>query len=180
MKSKGDIKLFLWLLAFFVFVFSGQDAMAQFEKEGYSFVQKLKTPRARKPEVHELMLDPHGRFLILTFSSHPTHILLYQINSWELYKEYMVPEWFDLSNSFVDPEGRFLFVDFGRFSSRYRRIDLTTDKIDTVDCKSTPRGCLPKEPTQPKRDLFTPDKKFYITINRKNRRDVLVFIKNDN
>jgi hypothetical protein len=160
-------------------VFVSPCVCAQYEKDGYTFVQKLKTPRARKPEVHELMLDPHGRFLILTYSSHPTHILLYQLNNWELYKEYMVPEWFDLSNSFVDPEGRYLYVNFSRFSSKYRRIDLTTDRIDTVECKNTPRGCLPKEPAQPKKDLFTPDKEYYLTINRKNRRDVLVFKRED-
>ncbi|MDD4745816.1 MAG: hypothetical protein PHW19_00910 [Salinivirgaceae bacterium] len=153
---------------------------AQYEKEGYTFIQKLKTPRARKPEVHELMLDPHGRFLILTYSSHPTHILLYQLNSWNLHKEYMVPEWFDLSNSFVDPDGRYLFIDFGRFSSKYRRIDLTTDNIDTVECSKTPRGCIPKEASQTRTNLYTPDKSYYITVNRKNKRDVLIFKKENN
>lgn len=162
------------LLALFL---SSNLTHAQYEKEGYIFAQKLKTPRVRKPEVHELMLDPHGRFLILTYSSHPTHILLYQLNDWDLYKEYMVPEWFDLSNSFVDHEGRYLYVDFGRFSSKYRRIDLTTDNIDTVECSQTPRGCIPKEASQPRRDLYTSDKNYYITVNRKNKRDVLIFRK---
>ena len=163
-----------------VFLINIKHVQAQYEKEGYTFVQKLKTPRARKPEVHELMLDPHGRFLILTYSSHPTHILLYQLSGWNLHKEYMVPEWFDLSNSFVDPDGRYLFTDFGRFSSKYRRIDLTTDNIDTVECSQTPRGCIPKEASQPRRDLYTPDKNYYITVNRKNKRDVLIFKKEIN
>ena len=28
----------------------------QYEKEGYTFIQKIKTPRSRKPEVNEMML----------------------------------------------------------------------------------------------------------------------------
>lgn len=152
---------------------------SQYEKEGYTFIQKIKTPRSRKPEINEMMLDPHGRFLILTISSNPTHVLFYRLSDWELYKEYMIPEWFDLGNSFADTEGRYFFVEFGRYSSKYRRIDLTTDKIDTVECNVTPRGCLPKEPALPKKELYTIDKKHYIAINKKNSRDVLIFKRNE-
>jgi len=162
-----------------IFLMLSSTGFGQYEKDGYTFIQKIKTPRSRKPEVNEIMLDPHGRFLIVTVSSSPTHVLFYRLSDWELYKEYMIPEWFDLGNSFVDTEGRYFFVEFGRYSSKYRRIDLTTDKIDTVECNMTPRGCLPKEPALPKKELYTIDKKYYIAINKNNSRDVLVFKKNE-
>lgn len=179
MNNTACLRLIPTIIVFAVYtIFSSNHLSAQYEKDGYTFIHKIRPPKTRKHSVNELMLDPHGRFLILTVSSNPTHILFYGMTNWELYKEYMVAGWFDLGNSFVDPDGRYLFIDFGRYSSKYRRIDLTTDKIDTVECNMTPRGCIPKEPTLPKKELYTNNKTFYININS-NSRDVLIFKKND-
>ncbi len=155
-----------------------QSLYGQYDKEGYTLEAKLKMPRVRKPEVQELMLDPHNRFLIVTFSTYPTHVLFYDLKTWELAKEYMIPEWFDLSSSFFDTEGRYFFISYGRFSSKYRRIDLTTDEISVVECWETPRGCLPKENAIPKKEIYTIDRTYYIIINRLNNKEVLVFKKN--
>jgi len=151
---------------------------AQYDKEGYTFEKKLKLPRVRKPEVQEFMLDPHNRFLILTYSTYPTHVLFYDLKNWELVKEYMIPEWFDLSSSFFDPDGRYFFISYGRYSSKYRKVDLTTDEIVVVECWETPRGCIPKEIAIPKLEIYTIDKNFFITVNRENKKEVLVFRKN--
>lgn len=150
-------------------------ATAQYTKEGYIFEKKLEIPRARKMQTHELMLDPHGRFLIVTFSSYPTHLIFYSTRDWSPVKEYMLPEWFDLGSAFFDAEGRYFYVDFGRNSSKYRRIDLTTDAVDTVECYETPRGCVPKENLQYRKSLYTTDRRHFITINKKNKKDILLF-----
>ena len=85
----------------------------------------------------------------------------------------MIPEWFDLGNSLQIPKED-IFVEYGRYSSKYRRIDLTTDKIDTVECNVTPVDVCPKNLLCLK-ELYTIDKKYYIAINKNNSRDVLVF-----
>ncbi|MDA3866446.1 MAG: hypothetical protein PF489_06800 [Salinivirgaceae bacterium] len=152
-------------------------AHAQYSKDGYLFDKKINAPRVRRPVAHELLLDPMERFLVVSYSSHPTVVVLYEIPSWETKATYNIPEWFDLSNSFVGPTGRFLFLDFARYSSKYRRVDLETHAIDTVECYDTPRGCVPKEGGVQQKDLFTKDDLYYITINKKNKRDLLIFKK---
>lgn len=151
----------------------------QYSKDGYRFDHKIKAPRVRRPIAHELMLDPHGRYLIVTYSSHPTVVVLYEMDTWKEKATYQIPKWFDLSNSFMGTQGKFLYLDFARYSSRYRRINLETNEIDTLECYETPRGCAPKEGGVPQKELYTADKKFFITINKRNRRDILVFRKED-
>lgn len=148
---------------------------AQYTKEGYRFEHKIKAPRVRKPIAHELMLDPAEKFLIVSYSSHPTVVKLYEFGSWETKATYNIPKWFDLSNSFMGPEGKYLFLDYARYSSKYRRIDLETNKIDTLECFETPRGCMPKEGGVAQKEVYTNNKIFFITINKKNKRDILIF-----
>lgn len=148
---------------------------AQYSKDGYRFEYKIKAPRVRRPVAHELMLDPNERFLIVSYSSYPTVVKLYDVGTWETKATYNIPEWFDLSNSFVGPDGRYLFLDYARYSSKYRRVDLETDEIDTLECYDTPKGCVPKEGGVPQKEAYTNDKIYYITINKKNQRDILIF-----
>jgi hypothetical protein len=151
------------------------DSFSQYAKDGYQFESKIKAPRVRRPIAHELMLDPMERFVVVSYSSNPTVVVLYEMETWEAIGTFNIPGWFDLSNSFIGPSGNFLFLDFARYSSKYRRIDLKTEVIDTVECFDTPRGCVPKEGGVPQKELYTKDKLYYISINKKNRRDILIF-----
>ncbi|HKK59142.1 MAG TPA: hypothetical protein VJ937_06665 [Salinivirga sp.] len=166
------------LFIFMLSLFAG-NVYGQYSKDGYRFEHKIKAPRVRRPIAHELMLDPQGKYLIVTYSSHPTVVVLYDTNNWLEKATYQIPKWFDLSNSFMGPKGKFLYLDFERYSSKYRRINLQTNEIDTLECYATPRGCMPKEGGVPQKEVYTDDKTYYITINKRNRRDILVFRKED-
>ncbi len=162
--------IFIISLSFFI-----EPATAQYTKDGYRFDYKIKAPRVRRPIAHEIMLDPMERYLIVSYSSYPTVVVLYDIGTWETKATFNIPKWFDLSNSFMGPSGRYLFLDFARYSSKYRRIDLNTNEIDTLECFETPRGCVPKEGGVSQKEVYTKDKIYYIAVNKKNRRDILIF-----
>jgi hypothetical protein len=164
---------FFLIIAAFLFISGSVDA--QYAKDGYQFESKIKAPRVRRPIAHELLLDPNERFIVVSYSSKPTVVVLYEIGTWKEMGSYNIPGWFDLSNSFVGPNGKFLFLDFARYSSKYRRIDLESQVVDTVECYDTPRGCVPKEGGVPQKELYTKDKTYYFSINKKNRRDILIF-----
>lgn len=165
----------VFVFGIILFSIYASNVSAQYAKDGYQFESKIKAPRVRRPIAHELLLDPMERFIVVTYSSKPTVVVLYELKSWKLIGTYNIPGWFDLSNSFVGPSGNFLFLDFARYSSKYRRIDLNTKVIDTVECFDTPRGCVPKEGGVPHKELYTKDKTYYFSINKKNRRDILIF-----
>lgn len=165
------------VLLFLIFFSCG--VSAQYSKDGYLFHQKIDAPRVRRPVAHEIMIDPLERLLVVSYSSYPTVVVLYEFDSWKVLGTYNIPEWFDLGHSFVDMNGRYIYLDFARYSSKYRRIDVETHKMDTVECYQTPRGCVPKEGGIEQKEYTTKDKKYYITINKKNKRDILIFKKNE-
>ncbi len=170
----------LAIVVFLSVVFLGVgNVHGQYSKDGYKFEHKIKAPRVRRPIAHELMLGPKEQHLIVSYSSHPTVVVLYDTKTWTATATYEIPKWFDLSNSFMGNDGKFLYLDFERYSSRYRRINLETNKIDTVECYETPRGCVPKEGGVPKKEVYTSDKNFFIAINKRNRRDIIVFRKKE-
>jgi len=162
-----------------ILVFFSCDVNAQYSKDGYLFHQKIDAPRVRRPVAHEIMVDPLERLLVVSYSSYPTVVVLYEFDSWKVVGTYNIPEWFDLGHSYVDMNGRYIYLDFARYSSKYRRIDVETQKVDTVECYQTPRGCVPKEGGIEQKEYTTKDKKYYITINKKNKRDILIFRKHD-
>lgn len=161
----------------FISCLLSNNVFAQYSKDGYLFDQKIEAPRVRKPIAHELMVDPMERFLIVSYSNNPSVVVLYEFASWKVHATYNIPEWFDLSNSFMGPEGRYLYLDFARYSSKYRRVDLETNLIDTLECYDAPRGCVPKEGGVKQTEIMTQNKLFYISINKKNKRDILIFRK---
>ncbi len=168
-------RIFSIILVVFFLSFFLETVSAQYTKDGYRFEHKIKAPRVRRPIAHEIMLDPMERYLIVSYSSYPTVVVLYNIGTWETKATYNIPKWFDLSNSFMGPSGRYLFLDFARYSSQYRRIDLKTNEIDTLECYDTPRGCVPKEGGVSQKEVYTKNKIYYIAVNKKNRRDILIF-----
>ncbi|PLX22570.1 MAG: hypothetical protein C0599_06090 [Salinivirgaceae bacterium] len=169
------MKRLIALVGIAMFFFMSGNLSAQYAKDGYQFDSKIKAPRVRRPVAHELLLDPNERFIVVSYSSKPTVVVLYEMETWKELGTYNIPGWFDLSNSFVGPLGKFLFLDFARYSSKYRRINLETQVIDTVECYDTPKGCVPKEGGVPQKELYTKDKTYYFSINKKNRRDILIF-----
>ena len=167
--TKYLILLFLTLTSIFSF--------SQYRKDGYQFENKIKAPRVRRRVAHEIMLDPQERFFIVNYSSYPAVVVLYDIPTWKVRASFDVPAWFDLGNSFVGPAGKFLYLDFARFSSKYRRIDLETNVMDTVECYKTPRGCSPKEAPPENRSFYTKDKKYFISVNKRRKSEILIFEK---
>lgn len=152
---------------------------AQYSKDGYLFNQKIEAPRVRKSVANELMVDPMERYLVVSYSSYPTVVVLYEFGSWKVKGTYNIPQWFDLSHSFMDANGKFLYLDFARYSSKYRRIDIETQQMDTIECFQTPKGCVPKEGGIEQKEYTTKDKIYYVTINKRNKRDILIFKKHE-
>lgn len=169
-----------WLLAVLVLICALSEAQKiEFKKPGYKYVQTIKPPFTRRFDAHEIVISPDQKHLIVNYGSKPTYVVFFQIGTWEKVEEYKLPDWVEFSSLHFEPNNDVLFLKTSRYSSSYYRIQRFEKKIDTVSCKLTPKGCAQTDVKIDRKDFYTADKMYYVMINKRNNRDIIIFIKQE-
>ena len=151
----------------------GAGAMAQ--GSDYQFLVTLKPEMQRKLLANELFLSPDGKHIIVNYGNKPTFIVAYSTDDWKQVAAFRLTDWVDFSSAYVDTTIQQFYVKISRTSTQYHRLDIKEKTQDIVPCDITPRGCPHIEMKMDVKSLYTADKKYYIAINKQNKREVKVY-----
>jgi len=150
---------------------------AQIEEKGYQFVLSVDNGMQRKMYANEILLDDTQQFLVVNYGNKPTYITVFKYGSWEPLFNYRLPDWVDFSGAYFDYETLDFYIKASRYSTEYYRLDLENGEQEIRECETLPGGCPVIEPKQSPKSMFSKDKEYYVTINKKNARDVRVYRK---
>jgi hypothetical protein len=167
--------LFLFLILILNIV--GSNVSAQELNENYQFVIDLDSQMKRKLIANEVMFDQQEKYVIVNYGNKPTFIVVYEFGLWLPLATFRLTNWVEFSGAYVDYENNQLYIKESRFSSEYYRLDIEKGSTDIVECELAPGGCPVVEPKQSAKDMYTADKSYYVTINKRNAREVKVYTK---
>jgi len=163
------------LLAGFIMTFMNLSVDAQ--SADYQALKTVKPEMQRKMLANELMLSSDGKYLIVNYGSRPTYIIAYRTEDWGQEAFFRLPDWVDFASAYVDTTNSQIYIKTSRTSSEYYRLDIAEKTQDIVPCEITPRRCPVIELKKDVKALYTDDKRFYIAINKQNKREVRVYEK---
>lgn len=166
------LKYIILLLVSSVFVIAGQ---AQNNNDDYQFVTSLDTKMQRKVYANELILDEQEKYIIVNYGNKPTYIVVYKMDNYEVVANFRLSDWVEFSGAYIDYETNQFYVKESRFSNEYYRFDFNTGEQDILECTLVPRGCVINDMKITRKSVFSSSKEFYITINKRNKRDVRVY-----
>jgi hypothetical protein len=125
------IPLFFWISAF------SQDIPSN-----YRLLATIDRPNDLKWGVpNEILLDSTFKYLIIAYDYNPTYLDLYNIIDLKFIKRIVVSGQVYLDNSYFYLKDNCLFIDYGRYKNKYRRIDLSNFSQVKIGCEFVPRGC---------------------------------------
>lgn len=143
----------------------------------YQFLTNIKPDMQRKVLANELFLSPDGKHIIVNYGNKPTFIVAYSTEDWKQVAIFRLTDWVDFSSAYVDTTNQQFYVKISRASTQYHRLDMKEKTQDIIPCDITPRGCPHIEIKMDVKSLYTKDKKYYIAINKQNKREVKVYQK---
>lgn len=141
----------------------------------YQSFTTLKPDMQRKVFANELFLTPDGKYLVVNYGDKPTFIVAYAIEDWKQAAMFRLTDWVDFATAYSDTVTQQFYVKTSRGSSKYHRLDIAEKTQDIIPCDITPRGCPHIEMKKNVKLLYTADKKYYITIDKQNKREVKVY-----
>ncbi|MBO7144064.1 MAG: hypothetical protein J6W13_04470 [Salinivirgaceae bacterium] len=160
------------LAALFSLLFN-TDIFAQ--SADYQFLTNIKPDMQRKVLANELFLSPDGKHIIVNYGNKPTFIVAYSTEDWKQVAIFRLTDWVDFSSAYVDTTNQQFYVKISRASTQYHRLDMKEKTQDIIPCDITPRGCPHIEIKMDVKSLYTKDKKYYIAINKQNKREVKIY-----
>lgn len=163
------------LLATFFAMLFGVEALAQ--SADYQYLTTIKPDMQRKVLANELFLSPDGKHIIVNYGNKPTFIVAYSTEDWKQVAIFRLTDWVDFSSAYVDTTNQQFYVKISRASTQYHRLDMKEKTQDIIPCDITPRGCPHIEIKMDVKSLYTKDKKYYIAINKQNKREVKIYKK---
>lgn len=166
------LKYISLLLLLYVFVTPGK---TQNITDDYQLIQSLDTKMKRKVFANELILDKQEKYIIVNYGNKPTFIILFDMVSYDVVANFRLSNWIEFSGAYIDYETNQFYVKESRFSNEYYRLDINTGEQDIVECQLTPAGCVIEDLKITRKSVFSSSKDFYITINKRNKRDVKVY-----
>lgn len=129
-------------------------------------------------KVNGLKISASQKYLIISYAQNPTHIVVYEIGTWERIGVYKVMgNGIEINNSYFAEDDKVLYVKYDRYSTKYKRIEFQTGYIRKVSCSKTPLGCIYEEIRQEDRELITKNRKFHIAVSKFDPSDVIISIK---
>ena len=141
----------------------------------YQFLTTIKPDMQRKVLANELFLSPDGKHIIVNYGNKPTFIVAYSTEDWKQVAIFRLTDWVDFSSAYVDTTNQQFYVKISRASTQYHRLDMKEKTQDIIPCDITPRGCPHIEIKMDVKSLYTKDKKYYIAINKQNKREVKIY-----
>jgi len=152
---------------------------ANAQSADYQALKTIKPDMQRKMIANELMLSDDGKYLIVNYGSRPTYIVAYRTEDWGQEAYFRLADWVDFASAYVDTTNSQFYVKTSRTSSEYYRLDIAEKTQDIVPCEITPRRCPVIELKINVKSLYTNDKRYYIAINKQNKREVRVYEKRE-
>ena len=143
----------------------------------YQYLTTIKPDMQRKVLANELFLSPDGKHIIVNYGNKPTFIVAYSTEDWKQVAIFRLTDWVDFSSAYVDTTNQQFYVKISRASTQYHRLDMKEKTQDIIPCDITPRGCPHIEIKMDVKSLYTKDKKYYIAINKQNKREVKIYQK---
>lgn len=144
--------------------------------DNYQYLLSVDPAMKRKLMANEVMFDQQEKYLIVNYGNKPTYIIVYEFGQWKAVANFRLTNWVEFTGAYVDYDNNQLYIKEGRFSNEYYRLDINTGITDMVECSLTPGGCPVIEPKQSEKSIYSKDKTYYVTINKRNTRDVRVYV----
>ena len=160
-----------------IFIGTSINAFGQLvgSNDNYQFLLSVDSEIRRKMTANEVMFDEKEKYLIVNYGNRPTYIVVYEFGLWKAVANFRLTNWVEFSGAYVDHETNQLYIKEGRFSNEYYRLDINNGTTDVVECTLTPGGCPVVEPKQSDKAIYSNDKNYYVTVNKRNTRDVRVY-----
>ena len=164
-----------FIIIFGLLLISGFSSIAQRIEDNYQYVKSLDPKMTRKIRANEIMIDDKEKYVFVNYENRPTFIVVYSMKDFEPIISFRLSNWVEFSGAYIDYELNQLYIKQSRYSSDYYRLDINTGQKDIVNCELTPGGCPIVEPTKSVKSTFSISEYYYITINKRNPRDVRVY-----
>ncbi len=148
---------------------------AQVNDKNYMFVTSLNTGLQRKMYANEIMFDQNEKYVFVNYGNKPTYIFAFEYGTWQPIVYFRLSNWVDFSGAYVDTETKNIYVKAFRYSTEYYKLNIESGKQELRECETLPEGCNIVEPKQGEKTILSKDKSFYISINKKNARDIKVY-----
>ena len=159
------------LLLFYAFVFSCQSQTT----DDYQYLLSLDTKMKRKVFANELIIDKEQKYIIVNYGNKPSFIIVYSMANYEAVANFRLSNWVEFSGAYIDYETNQFYVKESRYSNEYYRLDINTGETDILECDLVPKGCLSEDLKITRKSVFSSTKDFFITINKRNKREVRVY-----
>ena len=163
------------IILLFLLYHTTSDSVAQSSLDDYQFIQSLNTKMKRKEFANEIILDKQEKFIIVNYGNKPTFIVLFDINNYNVVANFRLSNWVEFSGAYIDYETNQFYVKESRYSNEYYRLDINTGEQDIIECDLAPQGCVVEDLEITRKSVFSNSKDYYITINKRNKRDVRIY-----
>lgn len=165
------------IIIFTLTLIFSSDIKSQIIEKDYQFLISLNTGLERKMYANEIMVDETQQYLVVNYGNKPTYIVVFDYGVWQPVASFRLPNWVEFSGAYFDYDKKDLYIKASRYSSEYYKLNMDGREKELRECESLPAGCPVVEPKQAEKSVFSKDKNYYITINKKNARDVRVYQK---
>jgi len=129
----------------------------------------------RKVFANELLIDQSQKYVIVNYGNKPTFVIIYSMDGFEVAANFRLSNWIEFSGAYVDSKTNQLYVKESRYSNEYYRLDINTGEQDILECDLVPKGCLNEDLKITRKSVFSTSKDYFITINKRNKREVRVY-----
>jgi outer membrane protein OmpA-like peptidoglycan-associated protein len=164
------------IIVFFLIIISYLPINAQVDEPGYRFMKRLRGIQLPDSKVQEIMIDEASENIVISYrAKRIMYVTIVKLYSWDKIKEYRVDQNFELYNSFFAENGTEFYLNTDLYKQQFLKYNLKNDKIDTLTCENTPRGCIQVEPKRYQLRLNNSDNTWLFTVDNNHGNDVLVY-----
>ena len=144
----------------------------------YKYNASNKELEAKDAHINGVIISENMQYIVISFGYDPTIISIHELgNYWERIGYYELAGTIDINNSYFAENDSVLYVNYERYSTKFKRVDIYQNRINTIPCEQTPRACYYNEYTKGKTQIFTPGNKFFLMRSPKFKSDLLVYKK---
>ncbi|RLD63955.1 MAG: hypothetical protein DRJ01_02280 [Bacteroidetes bacterium] len=176
-------KIFFLILFGVVLINASAQYKGTTDLTGYRFQKRIKGPKHKKSKVLEIMVDDNNYYFAATFRAEKSkyvYIVVYTLYTWKPVGKYKIDDnRCELYNSYFDKEGKFFYVNYDIYKNRYKKINLKSGEVESVECTQTPKGCQKLEPHQYKVEAYTVGENYFIFRDSKFKNYLKIYVKKE-
>gem|GEM_PF-4406485 len=169
-------RLLILVLSFFVLGSSYSFADGY---DGFRFLKRIRGLKLADSKVVEIKLEETQNDLVICYRERKVmYVSFVKLGSWDKVNDFRIDENVALYASYFDESRTDYYLNIDIYKLIYKKINIETGLLDTLECSETPRGCASVESMMYETEIRSADGYFIYVRDKDHPNDVLVYMDN--